>query len=63
MTKNKKNLEKKIDGITDIELSQDEKGFYIPYCILPYHPGVISTGRAEICESRKCENLKRLYIK
>lgn len=55
-------LEKKIDGIIEMDVFTDEKGIYLAYCNLPYHPGLIKAGRAEICQQRVCEHYKRLYL-
>jgi len=59
----KKRLEQvAYDGITLVEPMRDKYGFYIPYCKLNFHPGIIDAGRAEMCEQRKCRHYKKLYV-
>jgi hypothetical protein len=61
MTNKKSRLEKQV-GITEVELSNDDRGFFISYCMLPYHSGIISVGRAEMCEQRRCDKYRKLYL-
>jgi hypothetical protein len=52
-----------LEGITKVELMQDKKGTYIAYCKLEHHTGILNSKRAEMCELRKCDNYRKLYIK
>jgi hypothetical protein len=61
MTKGKNG--KHLEGIINVVLLDDNNGKYIPYCILPYHPGVIFPTKASLCEEKKCEKYIKLYIK
>ncbi len=50
------------EGITFIEPSRDERGLYIPYCKLRFHPGIIDEEKAKECERRNCWHYKKLYV-
>ena len=44
--------------ISPIKVSNDRKGNFLYYCILPYHYGVIGQRKARRCIKKRCKSYK-----
>ena len=63
MIKNKKNLEKFVEGkskVIKFKPLRDSNGRYIPYCDFGAHQGIVRN--FELCEARDCKDYRKLYI-
>jgi len=52
-------LEKKVNGIFNINPSKDKGGFYINYCNYWRHSGVLNENKAKKCINKQCKHYQR----
>lgn len=49
-----------VSKVWDFQPIKDENGTYVPFCTFQYHVGVSLF--YEVCEKRKCNHYRRLYM-